>query len=135
MDAKEIDLLAAAIVKMQAEADAAKAAKVAEDAAKAAAKQAEVDKKAAEEAAKVAAAQAEVDRKAAAESARVQACVDAVLSAKVGDKFVDHGGAEHRVVGVVHEGVDTVSRDRDGGVVGNWRKGGDVRALAGWKKA
>lgn len=134
MEAKDIELLAEAIVRKQAEADAAKAAKAAEEAAKAAAKQAEVDRQAAEAAAKAAAKQAKIDEEKRKADEAAQACIDAVLSAKVGDKFVDPSGAEHRVVGSVVGGVDTVSRDRDGGTVGNWRKGGNVSALVGWKK-
>lgn len=134
MDAKEIDLLAEAIVRKQIEDAAAKEAKAAEEAAKAAAVQAEATRKALEEAAKAAAKQARSDEEKRKADEAAQACIDAVLSARVGDKFVDQSGAEHRVVGSVVGGVDTVSRDRYGVVVGNWRKGGNVSALVGWKK-
>lgn len=141
MDAKDIEALASAIVKKQneaAEAKAAEAAKVAaaqakEDAKKAeadAAKAVEADKAAAKAAAKQAADNAEAERVAAER----QAHIDAVLFAAVGSVFVDTDGAEHRVVGTVGNGVDTVSRDRDGGVVGNWRVGGINQVISTWRR-
>lgn len=135
MDAKDIDALAEAIVKKQAEAaekkaaaEAAAAEKLAKEAAVAAEKAAKEDAK---RAAKDAAEAAERDRIAA----EVQARIDGVLSAAVGSVFVDADGAKHRVVGRVGDGIDTVSRDADGAVVGNWRSGKNTAVLATWRKA
>lgn len=133
MDANEIELLAEAIVRQQALA-AEKAAADAEETtrvtAEADAVQAAEDRKAAE---KEAAEQAEADRVATETKARVAA----VLTAKTGDVFTDAAGAKHRVVGTTFDGIDTVSRDVDGGTVGNWRQwrpeGHPV--IANWKKA
>lgn len=130
----DYDKLGMAVAKAQAEladakskADAAAAAIEAEKHAKAAAVQAEKDRVQAEKDAQA----AEKREKAAAEK---KAKIAAVLSAVRGDVFVDQDGAEHRVVGVIHNGIDTVSRDRDGGVVGNWRDDRNCDALLAWKR-
>lgn len=131
----DIEALAEAIVRKQNEAAEKKAAETAKAAEAEAKKQAEANKvaaeKAAKEAAKLAAVQAEAERVAAETKARIEA----VLFSRPGDVFVDADGAEHRVVGETHEGVDTVSRDRDGGKIGNWRAGRpDTAVLATWRK-
>lgn len=132
MEAKDIEKLAAAIIRQQGEA-----------AEKAAADKAEADRVATEAQAAVNAAQTKADRIAAEKEAAEQAerdrieaetraRINVVLTAKVGDAFTDRGGVEHRVVGAVDEGVDTVARD---GSVGNWRSGrSDAAVLATWKK-
>lgn len=134
MDANEIELLAEAIVRKQTEAAAKKAEEDAKAQAEASAKQAEEAIIAAEAAAvERAKRDAEAARQHRIEEERQQR-IEAVLTAKVGDVFVDHAGAEHRVVGVVTEGVDTVSKDKDGGTIGNWRRGRNSDHLSGWTK-
>lgn len=132
MEDIDIDKLAEAIVRKQNEAAERKAmadAEAAKAAAKEAAEQAELSRVAAE---KEAAEQAERDRIAEAK----QKHIGAILSAKPGDVFVDEDGNHHRVIGVVDGGIDTVSRDRDGGVIGNWRswRPGEHETLLGWRK-
>ena len=99
---------------------------------------AEADAKAAQEKWEAEApARAEAERKAQAEAdARAQAAKDrddriaGVLASETGDRFVDEDGAEHRVIGQSGGGVDTVSRDVDGGKIGKWRPRHDAASLA-----
>lgn len=131
MDANEIEQLAEAMVRKQAEAEAKKAADAAaaaEAQAKVDAEQAEKDRVAAE---RKAAERAEADRVAAEREAKV----DAILSSVVGDVLLAPDGSQHRVVGVTSDGIDTVGRGSDGDVIGNWRDWKpEVSVLADWRK-
>lgn len=129
MDANEIEQLAAAMLRQQAE-----------GAAKAAAEHAEANRVAAEKAAAEAARIEAREAPLRAERERVEsernARIGSVLGAVTRDVFVDRAGIEHRVAARDERSrVHTVGAGKDGEtIIGAWGKDVDNSPLADWRK-
>lgn len=129
MDANEIEQLAAAMLRQQAEA-----------AARTRAEQGEKDRVAAEEAAaeaaRVEAVEAPKRAKAAADATERDARINAVLTAGPRDVFVDPSGVEHRVAARDDKGrVHTVGTGKGGEtIIGAWGANVDNSPVSGWRK-